>query len=94
MFLYCCKVFAILNTLRVKPVLVKDNKTGSITEYSSAKECADALGMLATTLNYRLKHRGQKMFDDGTQVKYKDEVLSFSNIDTRILSIIQIAPSI
>lgn len=38
--------------------------------YPSAKQAADAMGLLPTTLNNRLKSNGQKVFSDGTRWKY------------------------
>lgn len=80
------------NTLNVKPVLVKNVGSGQVVQYSSATECAKALNILTTTLNYRLSHKGQKMFSDGTQIKYLNEPLPFSEINKDIVSILSAAP--
>ena len=82
----------LIKTMKYRPVLLKDVSSGKITQYPSAAECARALNVLTTTLNYRLSHKGQKMFSDGTQVKYLDEILPFSEIDGNIVSILSSAP--
>lgn len=82
----------LINTLKLRPVLLKNVETGIITEYPSCVECSKAIGILTTTLNYRLTHKGQKIFEDGTQVKYVDEPLPFSNKDETVISILSSAP--
>lgn len=78
--------------LRQKPVILRNLTTGEIKEYDSAIKCANDLEILPTTLNYRLMSKGQKIFADGTQVKYKEEPLSFYNPDSITLSILSSAP--
>lgn len=56
-----------------KWVEVRESATGKIMEFSSAKECADHFGILTTTMNWRLKSKGQKVYSDGFQFKYKDD---------------------
>lgn len=55
---------------RVRAVVAIEDATGLETIYSSAKECADARGLLATTLNERLKSNGTKPFKDGFRYRY------------------------
>lgn len=40
------------------------------TVYASAKECADRVGLLPTTLNERLKSNDSKVFKDGLRYRY------------------------
>lgn len=54
-----------------KPVLIKNSVTQKIKEYKRSVECAKDLGILVTTLNNRLKSKGQKIYPDGFQYKYK-----------------------
>lgn len=60
-----------------KPVLVKFAESGSVVEYESAKQCANALKVLPSTLHERLKSKGQKMFKPGICVKYKHDPMEF-----------------
>lgn len=53
-----------------RPVVVIDDKTGKETTYSTAKECADAMGLLTTTLNERLKNGDKKVWKDGFRYRY------------------------
>ena len=48
-----------------QPVVAVEEATGKETIYASAKECADARGLLTTTLNERLKFNGEKVWKDG-----------------------------
>lgn len=50
---------------KTTPVVVKQQKTGAIRIFSSAKECADEMGLLPTTLAERLKQGKGKVFRDG-----------------------------
>ena len=63
----------------LKVVLRKDVVTGKITEFPSARACALEMGILETTLNYRLKSKGQKVFKNKYQFKYKSETESFKD---------------
>ena len=45
--------------------------------YESAVSCAKELEILTTTLNWRLKTKGQKTFDKKFQFKYRTETLPF-----------------
>lgn len=63
--------------LSAKPVLVRNTLTGEIKMFESAQECAKALGILTTTLNWRLKTRGQKTYQPHFQFKYKADNLPF-----------------
>ena len=71
------------NTLKYKPVVSLNLKKGEIEEYKSAVECARKNNILPTTLNYRLGFKGQRVFEDGMLVKYKDEPLPFIKIDSK-----------
>lgn len=68
------------NRLQVKTVLVRDVKTNIVSEFSSAKKCADALGISPTNLNWRLKSKGQKVFSKQWQFKYKSDNVAFAEI--------------
>jgi hypothetical protein len=54
-----------------KVIQRRNPATGEIVEYQSAKDCADSNNVLTTTLNWRLKHGGTKIYSDGFQYKYK-----------------------
>lgn len=71
-----------------KKVQVKDSATGKIVEFNSAKDCADALGILTTTLNWRLKSKGQKIYPDGKQYKYRNDEESFLEADPTLQSLL------
>lgn len=75
-----------------KNVLVKSVSTGEIKEYESAQSCATALNILTTTLNWRLKSKGQKIYPDGLLFKYRNESLPFLTIDETLQSLITSAP--
>lgn len=55
---------------RVNKVVEVTTSTGEKKIFPSAKLAADAFGMLATTVNNRLKSNGTKTFNDGTRWKY------------------------
>lgn len=55
---------------RTRAVMTIDGKTGQETIFASAKECAEAVGLLPTTLNERLKSNGTKTFKDGLRYRY------------------------
>lgn len=60
-----------------KAVLVKDLDSGDVAEYSSCVQCATELGVLPTTLNWRLKSNGQKVYDKHLLFKYKNSPAEF-----------------
>jgi hypothetical protein len=62
---------------RFKIVLTRNIDTGIITEYPNARACANALGIKPTNLNWRLKTKGQKIYNSSLQFKYKNEVTPF-----------------
>lgn len=64
-----------------KKVLVRNSITGEIQSFDSALACAKQLGLLTTTLNWRLKSKGQKTYPDGFQFKYATEKLEFINAE-------------
>lgn len=78
--------------LSLRPVLVKNVINASVVEYNSAHECAKDLKILPTTLNWRLKSQGQKIYPPGLQFKYKDEELEFAKVNIQVHSIISTAP--
>lgn len=53
-----------------KPVVVTNSKTGEITIFNSANECANAMNIKPTALNYRLKTNGSVIFSDGYKYNY------------------------
>jgi DNA-binding transcriptional regulator YiaG len=79
-------------SLANKEVLVKNTKTNQVFEFESAKKCSEAFGILTTTLNNRLKSRGQKIYPDGLQFKYKEDEISFLVADEFLVSLISSAP--
>lgn len=76
-----------------QPVLVKNTGNNEIIEYPSAKACSIALNILATTMNWRLKSRGQKVYPDGLQFKYKNETTPFLAVNKDLQSLIASAPN-
>ncbi|WP_396190500.1 hypothetical protein [Flavobacterium sp.] len=64
-------------TKLTKDVIVRNIHTNEEKKFESAVACAKELGILTTTLNWRLKTRGQKTFDKRLQFKYLDEPLPF-----------------
>lgn len=71
---------AITNAVQVTPILVRDCKTGVVTEYESAREVERELGLNRTTVLMRLRvdlrgpHRGY-------QFKYVDDVREWGEFD-------------
>lgn len=61
------------NSLCSKVVLVKNIVTGVVDEYSSCVECAHALGITTTNLNWRLKSKGRKVYEKKFLFKYKND---------------------
>ena len=57
-------------TKRTRAVVAIEDQTGVETIFASAKECAEARGLLTTTLNERLKSNGTKLFKDGYRYRY------------------------
>jgi hypothetical protein len=53
-----------------KRVLVTDAFTGIVEEFESATDCAKKLGILTTTLNFRLKTEGRQVFSDNKSYMY------------------------
>lgn len=53
-----------------RPVIVTKNSDGSEQVFASAKDCADAMGLLTTTLNERLKHSNNRVCKDGYRYRY------------------------
>lgn len=55
-------------------VLARDIRTGSVFEYRSQKACAEDMGILEKTLEYRLKHKDFcRVWADGYQFKYSSD---------------------
>jgi len=53
-----------------RAVRVIDAETGVSTTYGTAAECAKAIGLKPTALNYRLKSNGMTTFTDGKRYEY------------------------
>lgn len=62
-----------------RAVSVTNKATKSLTIYISGIQCCEALGLKPTTLNYRLKSKGQTVFPDGNTFSYLDEYESGPN---------------
>lgn len=69
-----------LSRLREKRVIVRDIRDNKDVVYESALECAKTHKILATTLNYRLVSKGQKVFDGRYMYKYTTEELPFKSV--------------
>lgn len=65
------------DSLISKVVLVKDIITDTVSSFNSAKECAVYFGLLETTLNWRLKSKGQKIYSSRYMFKYSNEKTPF-----------------
>ena len=50
-------------------VLMRDARTGKVTEFSSATECAKFLNLSELTVSVRLRNKSQKVYSDGHQFK-------------------------
>jgi len=74
------KQFYIENNIK-KQVLVFDSINNIVIEYNSAKECSDKLNLLPTTLNWRLKTSGQKVYPDSLLFKYKSDPTPFLEVN-------------
>ena len=58
-----------------RSVKVIEDSTKRYRIFSSAKECADVMNLKPTTLNYRLKSEGKKVFEDGfSYCYYSDKI--------------------
>lgn len=77
-----------------RPVLVKDARTDEVKEYENCVDCANDLGILTTTLHWRLKSRGQKLYEDGFMYKYKFDEMEFMTISESLRSILLSAPTL
>lgn len=56
-----------------KSVLVKNIKTNTVLEFQSVTECARYIGILKTSIVYRLKTKGQKVYPGNLLFKYKSD---------------------
>lgn len=63
----------------VKAVLVRSIIENSVTEYPSARQCGRDLGISPTTLDWRLKTKGQKVYPGLLQFKYKSDLTPWKN---------------
>ncbi len=79
-------------TMGYKKVIVKNVLEGTIKQYSSAIECAKDVKILPTTLNWRLKSEGQKLFDDGLLFKYSTCEKEFVDVDETLIQLMKTAP--
>lgn len=60
---------------KVVSIEVRNPKTGERRIYASGRECAEALGLKPTALNYRLKHAPEgKVYPDGFSYSYYSHV--------------------
>lgn len=57
------------NALR-KAVEVRDVRTGTVTKFSSFKECSQALSVSEDTIGWRVSRADQPVFSDGLQYRY------------------------
>lgn len=55
---------------KYRKIVAVTHQDGSVKTYPSANQAAIAMGLLATTVNNRLKSNGGKVFQDGTRWKY------------------------
>lgn len=65
----------------LKIVQVKNIENNTVREFQSAVECAKEIGILPTTLNWRLKSKGQKVYEGNLLFKYKEDFLDFKTFD-------------
>ena len=65
------------NSKPTKTVIVRDIHTDEEFVFDSAVDCAKHFGILTTTLNWRLKTKGQRTFEKRYQFKYMADVESF-----------------
>ncbi len=77
----------------LKSVLVKNVLTGEVKKYDSASSCAKELNLLPTTLNWRLKSKGMKLYPDGYLFKYANDASEFMTINSTVLSVLTNAPN-
>lgn len=59
----------------VKPIIVREVDTGEETIFLSSKDCGLAMGLLPSTLYYRLKSKGQDVYVDGCTYAYYSDVI-------------------
>lgn len=62
-------------------VLVKDIFTNEVKEFYSISECARYLNLNSTTIDFRVKHDGQKVFYPGVLIKKKDSKSDWLSYD-------------
>ena len=60
-----------------RPVVVTNVETGEETVYMTCVECAEAMDILTTTLNFRLQNGGGVRVYDGYRFAYYDELKKF-----------------
>lgn len=63
--------------LSSRRVLVKDVRSGNVREFATGADCAREHNLLTSTLHWRLKSKGSKVYPPGLQFKYKDEPSDF-----------------
>lgn len=56
-------------------VQVTEEETGKHTYFTSVVECANQKGLLPTSLGYRLKSKGTKVFNDGFRYAYYSDTI-------------------
>lgn len=61
-------------------VLLRDTRTGKITEYTGIAECAKALGVSKDTVSWRVHSPGLKVFPDYNQYKFLNDSRSWNNL--------------
>lgn len=59
----------------VRPIVVREIETGKETIFLSSKECGLAMGLLPSTLYYRLKSKGRDVYIDGCTYAYYSDVI-------------------
>ena len=64
-----------------RKILVRNVKTNEIIEYNSGKDCANSLGILTSTLVWRLQDTKQKVYPGGFQFKYKDDPTPWREVE-------------
>lgn len=69
-----------------KSIIVRNIHTGEETVYDSGVSCAKALGLLKTTVNYRINSRGQRVFDHKYLFKYEIDETQFRELSQKELS--------
>ena len=69
-----------------KAIIVRNIFTGEDTTFDSGVICAKALGLLTTTVNYRVNSRGQRVFDHTYLFKYEVDDIAFRQLSRKQLS--------